>query len=94
MTRDLWNKKRTERIDYLNETLNRKQHAAATFNDVDQAMREYFIVTGQTLGPIGPEPPLSDFYTPGEVLQTVELIFCGLIVRLSATGLLAYNLLY
>ena len=55
-------------------------------------MQEYFIITGRKLSPLDPEPRLSDFYKISEDQQTRDLIFMA--VALSATGLLAYNLLY
>ena len=73
-------------------TLKKENYPVSTFKDVDQAMQEYFIVTGQNLSPLEPEPQLSDFYKPSEDQQTRELIFVT--VGLGATGLLAYNLLY
>ena len=85
--RDHWNKKRIERIDNINETLKKEQHSVATLKDVNQAMQEYFIVTGQKLNQLGPEPHLFDFYKPNEDQQTHELLFVT--VGLGATGLLA-----
>ena len=38
-------------------------------------MQEYFIVTGQRLSPLEPEPRLTDFYKTSEDQQTRELIF-------------------
>ena len=55
-------RKRIERVDRINEELRRQGHAVQTFRDVDAAMREYTQVTGHNLGPLGPEPQLSDFY--------------------------------
>ena len=66
-----WSKQRTERLDWINEELRRQGHAVQTFHDVDMAIREYARVTGQnsdevanTFGVMGPEPQITDFYTP------------------------------
>ena len=42
-----WNKKRTERLDFLNEQLKKEKHSEQTFYDVDQAMKEYYYATGK-----------------------------------------------
>ena len=47
LVRDLWNKKWITKIDHINGTLKTEQHAVATFKNVNQAVRKYFIVTGQ-----------------------------------------------
>ena len=36
-----WSRKRTERLDFINEELRRQGHAVKTFRDVDAAMQEY-----------------------------------------------------
>ena len=59
-----WSRKRTERLDWLNEELRQQGHAVKTFRDVDAAMQEYAQVTGHNLDPLGPEPQLADFYHP------------------------------
>ena len=56
-----WSRKRTERLDWINEYLRRQGHAVQTFRDVDDAMREYSRVTGTKLDTLGPEPKFSDF---------------------------------
>ena len=59
----------------MNETLKNENYAVSSFKDVDQAMQEYFIVTGQKLSPLEPEPQLSDLYKPSEDQQRRELVF-------------------
>ena len=59
-----WSRKRTERLDWINEELRRQGHAVQTFRDVDAAIREYSRVTGQKIDPLEPEPLLSDFLPP------------------------------
>ena len=87
--RDAWTQKRTERIDFINEELRKQQHAVSTFRDVDNAMREYYRVTGQNLEPLEKEPVLSDFYEPSTDQINRELIFMTL--GLGGTGYLIYS---
>ncbi|CAC5371943.1 unnamed protein product [Mytilus coruscus] len=61
-----WNKKRTQRLDFINEQLQKEHHAEHTFEDVDQAMKQYYYITSKQLTPLSPKPKLSDFYTPSE----------------------------
>ena len=35
-----WSKKRTERLDFINEEMQKEHHAEQTFDDVDQAMKQ------------------------------------------------------
>ena len=70
-----WARRRTQRLDFINEELRRQNHAAETFRDVDQAMREYSLVTGNKLDPLGAEPTLSDFYTPSDDQKDREIAF-------------------
>ena len=92
-----WSKQRTERLDWINEELRRQGHAVQTFHDVDMAIREYARVTGQnsdevanTFGVMGPEPQITDFYTPSGDQKDRELAF--VVVGMAATGLVAYKL--
>ena len=57
---------------------------------VDAAMQEYAQVTGHNLGPLGPEPQLSDFYHPSNGKKDREIAF--VILGMAATGLVAYRL--
>ena len=36
-----WSRKRSERLDWINENLRHQGHAARTFRDVDEAIRQY-----------------------------------------------------
>ena len=68
-----WEKRRTQRLDFLNEQLKRQNHSIKTFGDVDEAMHEYSIVFGKTLSPL-PQPTLAEFYAPsqdGEIIFTI-----------------------
>ena len=86
-----WSRRRAERLDWINEELRRQRHSVQTFRDVDQAMREYAQVTGQPLDPLGPEPQLSDFYTPSDDQKDREIVF--VILGMAATGLVTYKLI-
>ena len=86
-----WSRQRTERLDWINEELRRQAHAVQTFHDVDVAIREYAQVTGNKLDPLGPEPQLSDFYTPSDDQKDREIAF--VVLGMAATGLVAYKLL-
>ena len=80
-----------ERLDWINEELHRQQHAVHTFQDVDAAMREYALVTGKTLVPLGPPPKLSDFYMLSDNQKDCEIAF--IILGMAATGVVAYKLM-
>ena len=88
-----WNKKRTARLDFINEQLQKEHHAEQTFNDVDQAMKQYFYITSKHLSsnlttPL-PEPKLSDFYTPSPDQQNREVMF--VVLGMLVTGFIAYE---
>ena len=85
-----WSRKRTERLDWINEELCRQERAVRTFQDVDAAVREYAQVTGKLLGPLGPEPTLSDFSVPSDDQKDREIAF--VILGIGATALVAYRL--
>lgn len=54
-----WSRKRTERLDWINEELRRQGHSVQTFRDVDAAIREYSQFAGnssKTIDPLGPSP--------------------------------------
>ena len=85
-----WSRKRTERLDWINDELRRQGHAVRTFRDVDAAIREYAQVFPHKLAPLAPEPQLSDFYTPSDDQKDREIAF--VLIALTATGLVAYKL--
>ena len=78
--RDTWNEERLERIDYINEELKKKGHAAKTFQNVDQAMQQYYFLTGTELPPLSSEPQLEDFLDDDQnlALQRGELTLVAL----------------
>ena len=63
-----WSRKRTERLDFINEELRRQGHAVKTFAGNAQ-------VTGHNLDPMGPEPQLADFYSPSDGQKDREIAF-------------------
>ena len=86
-----WNEKRTERLDFINEQLKKEHHAFQTFEDVDQAMKHYYYITGKQLpNDLLPKPTLSDFYTPSEDQKNREFAF--IILGMPATVFVAWKL--
>ena len=86
-----WNKKRTERLDYINKVMKKEHHAEQTFDDVDQAMKQYYYITGKELTDLPPEPTLRDFYTPSEDQKNREISF--IIGGMVLTGFVAWKLI-
>lgn len=86
-----WNKERMQRLDFINEEVQKEHHAVQTFDDVDQAMKQYFYITGKQLDPLPPEPKLSDYYTPSPNQQDREIGF--IVLGMAATGFIAYKFL-
>ena len=84
-----WSRKRTERLDWINEDLRRQGHAARTFRNVDEAIRQYNLISGP-LEPIQPGPKLSDFYLPSPEQRDREIAF--VIMGLGATTFVVYML--
>ena len=76
-----WSKRRTEELD-------RQNHAVQTFHDVSAGLHEYNRITGKTLDLLGPEPQLSDFYTPSSAQKDREIVF--IVLGMAATGLVTY----
>ena len=89
--RDEWNKKRQDRLDFINEKLREQNAAHKYLKNLDAAMLEYYRVTSQRLPPLPPEPQLSDYYHPSEDQKTAELAF--IIGGITITGILAYKYL-
>ena len=61
-------KKRQQRLDYINDEIAKEHNAEKRFADLSSAMQQYFIVTP-------PKPVLSDFYVPSEDHHNRELAF-------------------
>ena len=79
--RDEWNEARLKRIDYINKKMAEQGHAQRTFQSVNQAMQEYYLLTGENLqlGEMPPEPQLYDYLDEEDqkALQTGELVIVG-----------------
>jgi len=86
---EAWSKKRMQRLDFINRQLQKEHHAQQTFDNVDQAMKQYYYTTGKQLDSLPPEPKLSDFYTPSPDQQNRELVFIAL--GMGATAFVAYK---
>ena len=88
---DTWNVGRLQRIDYINEELKKRGHAAKTFQNVDQAMQQYYFLTGTELPSLSSEPQLEDFLDDDQNLALqrgeLSLIAIGLVL----TGYLTYK---
>ena len=61
-----------QRLDFINEQMQKEHHAEQTFDDVDQAMKQYYYITGKQLDPLPPEPKLSDNYAQSSDQQKTE----------------------
>ena len=87
-----WSRKRAERLDWINEELRRQGHAVHTFRDVDEAIRQYNLITAGSGVELAhkPEPKLSDFYQPSPEQRDREIAF--VVVGLGATSVAAYML--
>lgn len=91
--RDEWNEQRLKYLDYANNKLKEEANSEKQFRNVDDAMQEYYRLTGLTmdLNSIGPEPQLQDYLDADQLstIQTGELMFmtAGLLV----SGFIAYN---
>ena len=86
-----WSQKRMQRLDFINEQMQKEHHAEQTFDDVDQAMKQYYYITGKQLDPLPPESKLSDYYAQSSDQQNRELLF--IVAGMAATGFLAYKLI-
>ena len=91
--RDSWNQARLQRIDYINDQLKKQGHAERTFQDVDDAMREYYNITGIRLDELPSEPQLYDYLDEDQTkaIQNGELALIG--VGMTGVGILIYNYL-
>ena len=85
-----WNKERTQRLDFINEQLRKEHHAVQNFDDVDQAMKQYYYATGKNLQ-LPPKPKLSNFYNPSEDQKKREIAF--VVGGMALTGFVAWKLI-
>ena len=89
--RDTWNEERLERIDYINEELKKRGHAAKTFQNVDQAMQQYYFLTGTELPSLSSEPQLEDFLDDDQRLAIQRGELTLITVGISTTAYLTYK---
>ena len=78
-------------LDFINEQMQKEHHAEQTFDDVDQAMKQYYYITGKQLDPLLTEPKLGDNYAPSPDQQNRELLF--IVAGMATAGFLAYELI-
>ena len=71
---DAYEKKRLATLDFINQRLSDQRHANQTYSDVDEAMREYYRITGQKLY-LPSKPKASDFYQMSENKKMQEILF-------------------
>ena len=71
--------------------MQKEHHAEQTFDNVDQAMKQYYYITGKILDPLPQEPKLSDYYAPSPDQQNRELLF--IVAGIAVTGFVAYKFL-
>ena len=83
--RDSWVKERQQRLDFINQELQRERHAERTFSEVNEAMEAYYIATNKKLPPLRSKPVLSDFYHPSDQQKNNEILFI-----ISSLGLMGY----
>ena len=82
-----WSKERIKRLDFINEQEKKEHHAAQAFDNVDQAMKEYYYATNKK--DLKDEPVLGDFYTPSEDQKNREIAF--VVVGIALTGFIAWK---
>ena len=88
---EAWSQKRMQRLDFINEQMQKEHPAEQTFDDVDQAMKQYYHITGKQLDPLPPEPKLTDYYEPSPDHQNRELLF--MIAGKKTTGFSTFELI-
>ena len=89
--RDSWFKERQQRLDFINERLQKERHAERTFKDVDAGMHEYYLATQHKLKPLRKYPVSSDYYHPSEKQKNGEIAF--ILGGLAITGFVVYKYL-
>ena len=86
-----YNENRQNRLDFINEQLKKENKAVSDEDDVEEAMKQYYYITGgDRLPELPPKPKFSDFYTPSEDQKDREIAF--VVVGMALTGLVAWKL--
>ena len=86
----VWQRKRQDRIDYINEQLLKEKKAEQKFNELDDAMSEYSRVFKTQLPSLPPRPVLSDYYRPSDEQHDRELAF--ITIGMISIGVVLYYL--
>ena len=73
---DAYEKKRLAMLDFINQRLSNQRHAEQTFTDVDQAMKEYYRITGKQLT-LPPKPKEGDYLSEDKKTQEILFIILG-----------------
>ena len=89
--RDSWFKERQQRLDFINERLQKERHAEKTFKNVDAGMHEYYLATQHKLKPLRKYPVSSDYYHPSEKQKNGEIAI--ILGGLAITGFVVYKYL-
>ena len=84
-----WVQQRQEKLDFINEELQRERHAERTFSEVNEAVEQYYLATKKRLPALPPKPVLSHFYHPSEQQKNCELEF--ILGGLALVGYLIYR---
>ena len=71
---DAYERNRVAQLDFINQRLREQSHAAHTFSNVDEAIKEYYVVTGKIIEQSDP-PKFGDFYQPTEKQKIGEITF-------------------
>ena len=89
--RDSWFKERQQRLDFINERLQKERHAERTFKNVDAGMHKYYLATQHKLKPLRKYPVSSDYYHPSEKQKNGEIAI--ILGSLTLTGFVVYKYL-
>ena len=87
--RDEYQRKRQQRLDYINKSLKQQRHAEQTFNDLGVAMQQYYEITGKHLPALRAPPKFSDYYNPSEQQKDIEI--ASIIGAMTLLGVLTYK---
>lgn len=85
-----YSRKRQEHLDYLNDRLRAEGHAEKVYEEVDEAMRRYYEVTG-VKADVPEQPELSNYYSPSPEQKQSEITF--VLSGLAALGFTVFKLL-
>ena len=84
-----WFKERQQRLDFINERLQKERHAERTFKNVDAGMHEYYLASQHKLKPLRKYPVSSDYYHPSEKQKNGEIAI--ILGGLAITGFVVYK---